>query len=104
MATPEGRVKEKVKKLCRKYGAYYAMPVMMGMASNGTPDFLLCHKGYFAGVETKANRKRKPTKLQRLRLAEIAAAGGSAMVVCDDTLSVLEQWLQQPERQVVDYE
>lgn len=93
--TPEKRVKERIKKLCATYGAYYAMPVMQGMASNGTPDFLLCHRGQFAGVEAKAG-KGKPTKLQLIRLREIVEAGGTALVINEDNLNVLEDWLIDP--------
>ncbi len=50
MATPESKVKDKIKAQCKARGAYYAMPVMGGMASNGTPDFLICYKGQFIAV------------------------------------------------------
>ena len=56
------------------------MPVMVGMASNGTPDFLICYKGAFIAVEAKAG-KGTTTALQKVRLREIAAAGGTALVV-----------------------
>ena len=54
MATPESKVKDKIKAICKARGAYYAMPVMGGMASNGTPDFLISYKGRFIAVEAKA--------------------------------------------------
>jgi len=41
-ATPEKKVKDQIKALCKKHGAYVVMPVMTGYANNGTPDFLLC--------------------------------------------------------------
>lgn len=93
--TPEKKVKEKIKALCKKYGAYYAMPVMQGMANNGTPDFLVCHNGLFAGVEAKAG-KGKPTKLQMVRLVEILRAGGSAMVINENNIHLLESFLKHP--------
>lgn len=97
--TPEKKVKEKIKALCKYYGAYYAMPVMQGMASNGTPDFIVCHNGRFAGVEAKAG-KGKPTKLQMVRLTEILRAGGSALVINENNLEVLEDWLRSSSGQV----
>lgn len=93
--TPEVKVKDKIKALCKQYGAYYAQPIGMGMASNGTPDMLVCHRGQFAGVEAKAG-KGKPTKLQMIRLREIEAAGGAALVINEDNLKLLERWLIDP--------
>lgn len=93
--TPEKKVKDKIKALCKKYGAYYTMPVMRGMGSNGTPDILVCHGGLFAGVEAKAG-KGKPTKLQMVRLTEILRAGGTALVINEDNLELLESFLKYP--------
>jgi len=88
-------VKDQIKTLCKKHGAYVVMPVMTGYANNGTPDFLLCHGGYFAGVEAKAG-KGKPTKLQMIRLVEIVRAGGTALVINENTMWLLEDWLELP--------
>lgn len=93
--TPEVKVKDKIKELCKRYGAYYAMPIGMGMASNGTPDLLVCHRGQFAGVEAKAG-KGTPTKLQMLRLEEILLAGGAALVINESNMKRLEEWLIDP--------
>jgi hypothetical protein len=93
--TPEKKVKDQIKALCKKHGAYYVMPVMTGYASNGTPDFIVCHNGYFAGVEAKAG-KGKPTKLQMIRLVEIVQAGGSALVINEGNIDLLEGWLEDP--------
>lgn len=93
--TPEKKVKEKIKALCKEHGAYYAMPVMQGMASNGTPDILIGHRGYFAGVEAKAG-KGKPTKLQMVRLSEIRHAGCTALVINENNMDLLLEWLENP--------
>ena len=94
--TPEGKVKEQARKLYRKYGAACFQPAQMGMGSNGTPDQLVCRSdGHFGGIETKAGTWRV-SALQRIRLEEIATAGGSSMVVRETNLDMLEQWLQQP--------
>lgn len=90
--TPEAKVKDKIKKLIKKHGGYYAMPVMHGMASNGTPDFLCCVCGVFIGIEAKAG-KGKPTALQVVRLREIREAGGIAVVVNENTLEQLDTLL-----------
>ena len=94
-ATPEKKVKDKIKALCKQYGAYYTMPVMTGMATNGTPDILVCCAGVFAGAEAKAG-KGKPTKLQMVRLREIRDAGGTALIINENNLDVLERWLALP--------
>ena len=95
-STPEGKVKEKARKLYRQYGAACFQPAQMGMGSNGTPDQLVCRSdGHFGGVETKAGTWRV-SALQRIRLEEIATAGGSSMVVRETNLAMLEQWLKSP--------
>ena len=43
------------------------------------------------GVECKAGFN-KPTLLQEREMAEIHKAGGSAMVVREDTTELLEEW------------
>jgi NADPH:quinone reductase-like Zn-dependent oxidoreductase len=90
MATPEGKVKDKIKATCKARGAYYAMPVMNGMASNGTPDFLICYKGCFIAVEAKAG-KGKATALQLVRLREILSAGGAPLIINEENIDSLAE-------------
>jgi len=93
--TPEGKIKQKVKDLCKKHGAYYHMPVQNGM---GTPtlDFTICAKGKFIGVETKAPGK-KATPRQLLTMRDMEKAGGVALLVDGgDSLITLEFLLQNP--------
>lgn len=92
MSTPEGRVKSKIKNLLKSYRAYYTMPVMTGFATNGTPDFSVCHAGRYLAIEAKAGTP-KPTKLQWTRLEEVSGAGGHTMVLNEDNLDVLMTWL-----------
>lgn len=92
MATPESKVKDKIKAICKERGAYYAMPVMGGMASNGTPDFLICYKGRFIAIEAKAG-KGKPTALQLVRLKEIDKAGGVAVVINENNVTSFSEIL-----------
>jgi len=91
--TPEKKVKEKVKALCKQYGAYYAMPMGTGYGNAGVPDFLICHNGHFIAVETKADKTKKPTALQEKNLASIREAGGIALVIHDTNLDSLESYL-----------
>lgn len=91
--TPERKVKAAVVKVLEAHGAYWFYPVQMGMGRAGIPDIIACHKGRFIGIECKAGRNTT-TALQELELAKIARAGGMAIVVCDDKLSVLRSWLE----------
>ncbi len=93
MSTPEGKVKEQVKKLLKQYGAYYHMPVTNGMGAP-TLDFVCCHNGYFIAIETKAPGK-KPTARQCLTMAAMSSAEGYVFCVsCQEELDVLESFLQ----------
>jgi hypothetical protein len=98
MATPEGRVKDKVKKLLKANGIWFYMPVQNGMGVHGIPDLVCCYEGLFIGIETKAPGKRPTTYDQRWnkasanqqnRMTEIKNAGGIALVV-DDVAQVEE--------------
>lgn len=80
--TPEGKIKEKIKQVCKKHGAYYHMPVQNGMG-RPTLDFIICLEGKFIAVEAKSPGK-KPTPRQELTIKEIQRAGGFALVVDDD--------------------
>jgi hypothetical protein len=91
--TPEGKVKEAVKKLLRKYKAYYHMPVQNGMGSPAL-DFHVCHNGKYMGIETKAPGKAL-TPRQTLTAKEIRAAGGQVFVTDGTDLEVLEFWLKE---------
>jgi hypothetical protein len=72
--TPEGRVKDKVKKVLDRFVHYREMPVPSGFGKSGL-DFTVCFFGHFITIETK-----KPgdvlTPRQDLRRRDIQAAGG----------------------------
>lgn len=80
--TPEGKIKAEIKRalatLAKKgYRVYYHMPVQNGMGAP-TLDFICCINGKFLGIEAKAPGK-KPTDRQQGTIADIIAAGGSAI-------------------------
>lgn len=52
--TPEGRVKDQIRKVLQKNNAWYFMPVQNGMGKAGIPDFIVCYHGRLVGVEAKA--------------------------------------------------
>ncbi len=92
--TPEAKVKEKVKQLLKRNGAWFYMPVQNGMGKVGIPDFIGTYKGLFFAVETKAPNKtpttedqrwNKATANQQMRIEEIRDAGGIAIIADDVT-------------------
>lgn len=96
-ATPEGRVKTKVKAELKRRGAWHYMPVQNGMGVVGIPDIIACYMGFFIAIETKAPNKnpttneqrwKKATPNQQHRLSEIRQAEGIALVV-DDVAQVI---------------
>ena len=91
-STPESKVKEKIKKILKEYGVYYAMPMGTGYGNSGVPDFLCCVNGKFLAIEAKAG-KGIPTALQEKNLRDIKAAGGDAFVVNEDGLEDLKAYL-----------
>lgn len=99
-STKEGLVKNRIKKLLKANNAYFTMPVMTGMATNGTPDFSICHAGRYLAIEAKAG-DNAPTELQWVRLREVERAGGSTMVIHEGNMHLLETWLRYAEELMV---
>jgi hypothetical protein len=94
MATPEGKVKDKVKHFLKEQGVFFYMPVPGGYGVVGIPDILACvplkitadmvgrEIGVFAGIETKAPGKLKnTTPNQKHMLTNISNCHGVAVVV-----------------------
>jgi protein involved in polysaccharide export with SLBB domain len=79
MTTPEGKVKEEIKRELTKLGAYFFMPVQMGYGAR-TVDILACVSGRFVAIEVKKPGAFKLTDNQRGVLAAIRRAGGDAFV------------------------
>lgn len=91
MATPEAKVKAKIKEILKRHGVYYTMPIGTGYGNAGVPDFLCCvpPNGRFLGIEAKANGG-KTTVLQDRNLIEISEAGGHAYVIDEHGYALLE--------------
>lgn len=92
VSTPEVRVKRKVKEVLKDLGAYYVMPVTSGYGNSGAPDFIVCLRGRFVGIECKAGNN-KVTVLQRHNLDLIKTAGGIDLVVNDENVGELKSIL-----------
>jgi hypothetical protein len=92
-ATPESKVKAKIKALLAKHNIYYAMPIGTMYGNSGVPDFLCCLRGQFLAIEAKAG-KGTTTALQEKHLRTIRESGGMALVVNESNLNDLAQILE----------
>lgn len=97
MATPEGRVKEAVKRLLKKRNIWFYMPVAGPFAAHGIPDFVCCYRGRFLGIETKAPGKLNATTENQKRVHEEIREHYGLMYVIDNVealehkLDILEE-------------
>ena len=83
MATPEGRIKVKLKRELDKLPLTWQFrPVLNGMGKPGL-DIFLCVNGQFVAVETKAPGKNL-TPRQQVTADEINSANGYVFVVSSD--------------------
>ena len=88
--TPEGKVKDEIKKVLKIRGIWYFMPAANGFGKQGIPDFVCCVEGKFLAIEAKAPGKRNnTTPNQDARIDEIRKARGWALVV-DDVQQLIE--------------
>ena len=78
--TPEGKVKKLVKAVVAKYPEIYPYWPVPGGFGSPTLDCILCVKGKFVAIETKAPGK-KPTPLQKSTIAEMQKAGAVVLVI-----------------------
>lgn len=77
--TPEGKVKSAVDKVLVGAKAYKHKPVMNGMGAPAL-DYHVCHRGFYAAIETKAEGGR-PTPRQIKTMREVRDAGGSVFLI-----------------------
>jgi len=87
-ATPEAKVKAKIKAILKEHGVYYAMPIGSGYGNSGVPDFLCCVSGRFLAIEAKAG-KNEPTALQLKNISDIDKAGGATLVINERNIDAL---------------
>lgn len=109
MSTPEGKVKDFIRKFLAKQGlvpaskaaevtgpisGWYYMPVQGAFAVRGILDFVGCYRGRFFVIEAKAG-DNKPTGHQEDQLKAIGYAGGANFVVSEpDHLEPVFAWMQ----------
>lgn len=89
-ATPEAKVKAKIKTILKEHNIYYAMPIGSGYGNAGVPDFLCCVNGYFVAIEAKAG-KGVATALQLKNLEQINKAGGYTCIINETNMDYLRQ-------------
>jgi hypothetical protein len=114
MSTPEGKVKDAIKKLLAEYkiqpaskagdtslesNGWYYMPIQSSMGVSGIPDFIGCYcpgdgDALFFGIEAKALGKT-PSGFQLLQINAIKRAGGAVFVIDgEESLNEFKQWLE----------
>jgi hypothetical protein len=113
--TPEGKVKDRVRKLLNFHGVftiqqaqkilddetsiaviegYFHCPVVNGMGEP-TLDFIGCYLGRFFAIETKAHNKQM-TDRQELTATVMREAGGVVFLINDETgVEPLKHWLEE---------
>jgi hypothetical protein len=91
--TPEGEIKDQVRKVLDDMGAYYFFPAANGYGRTGIPDVIACVGGHFVGIECKAGSKQ-PTALQQRELDNIEKAEGTGILVNADNISNLKNILE----------
>jgi Holliday junction resolvase len=91
--TPEGEIKDQVRKVLDEMGAYYFFPAANGYGRTGIPDIIACVGGHFIGIECKAGSKQ-PTALQQRELDNIEKAEGTGILVNADNIDILKDILE----------
>ena len=91
--TPEGEIKDQVRKVLDEMGAYYFSPAANGYGRTGIPDVIACVGGHFVGIECKAGSKQ-PTALQQRELDNIEKAEGTGILVNADNIDILKDILE----------
>ena len=75
MATPEGQLKQEIRKYLTGIGAFWSN-VQGGPGSKpGDPDIVVCYKGRYIGLEAKSPVGVQ-SPIQKRRMEEIRVAGG----------------------------
>jgi Holliday junction resolvase len=100
--TPEGEIKDQVRKVLDEMGAYYFFPAANGYGRTGIPDVIACVGGHFVGIECKAGSKQ-PTALQQRELDNIEETEGTGLIVNADNISNLKNILETKYAEFMNY-
>ena len=91
--TPEGKVKDEVRRVLKALNIYYFMPATGGYGRSGVPDIVGCVNGRFVAIECKAGLNQ-PTALQEREMENIKNAGGVAVVINEGSVRGLADLLR----------
>lgn len=92
-ATPEKKVKDKVKSILTAHDIYFFMPPANGYGRAGVPDIVACVNGWFFAIECKA-AGGKPTALQVREIETIRRNNGVAVVVDETNYDMLPDMIK----------
>jgi len=91
--TPEGRVKDDVKKRLKQHDIWYFCPMQNGFGVVGIPDFICCVNGHFLAIETKAPGKVNNTTPNQDRvIKEIREHWGTVLII--DDVEILDMYIK----------
>lgn len=91
--TPEGRVKDDVKKRLKQHDIWYFCPMQNGFGVVGIPDFICCINGHFLAIETKAPGKANNTTPNQDRvIKEIREHWGTVLII--DDVEILDMYIK----------
>ena len=93
-ATPESKVKKRVREMLDALGIYHFMPPANGFGRAGIPDIIACMDGHFIAIECKAG-KGTTTALQDRELDRIHNAGGTTYIARENNIDELQQRLKE---------
>lgn len=93
--TPEGLVKEKIKRILKRYKVHYAMPRGTSYGRQGVADFVCCTHGRYLAVEAKATKYSRQTAMQKYEMEQVRLAGGVYLLIHEDNLHELEAYLKE---------
>jgi len=93
-ATPESKVKKRVREVLDKLDIYHFMPPANGFGRAGIPDIIACMDGHFIAIECKAG-KGTTTALQDRELDRIHNAGGTTYIARESNIDELQQILRE---------
>ena len=93
-ATPEAKVKKRVREMLDKLGVYHFMPPANGFGRAGIPDIIACMDGHFIAIECKAG-SGKTTALQERELNRIHNAGGTTYIARESNIDELQRILRE---------
>jgi len=95
MTTPEGKIKNKLDAMLKmKRGIWWFKPQAGQYGRSGVPDYIVCVRGKFLSVETKADAKKPMTALQQQCSEKIQNANGTFFLVYNpETITLVEEWI-----------